>query len=214
MGQGCCGITIGTARTASAAAFIRNRWVCRRSLSTAPRWRRNPAASRTAGGVPAWLWVERRGSHIAGALLADHLPDAEFISPNAPFPCAQNPFGGFEWFGLEDRSAEKRLSGTRAAAIHLDAFLDGALRDRGLDESKLALVGFSPGHDDVAACGTAAQDRPRGDRRLFRRADRAGSAGDGAEIETAGAAGARHRGSDGALRGHGAPRCRRCRDWA
>jgi phospholipase/carboxylesterase len=76
---------------------------------------------------------------------ADRLPDAEFISPNAPFPCEQNPFGGFQWFGLEDRSAETRLAGTRAAAIHLDRFLDAALKERRLDESKLALVGFSQG---------------------------------------------------------------------
>jgi phospholipase/carboxylesterase len=76
---------------------------------------------------------------------ADQLPEAEFVSPNAPFPCEQNPFGGFQWFGLEDRSAEMRLDGTRAAAVHLDAFLDAALKARGLDESKLALVGFSQG---------------------------------------------------------------------
>jgi phospholipase/carboxylesterase len=76
---------------------------------------------------------------------ADLLPDAEFISPNAPFPCEQNPFGGFQWFGLEDRSAEMRLGGTRAAATHLDRFLDVALKQRRLDESKLALVGFSQG---------------------------------------------------------------------
>jgi phospholipase/carboxylesterase len=76
---------------------------------------------------------------------ADLLPDAEFISPNAPFPCEQNPFGGFQWFGLEDRSAEMRLGGTRAAATHLDRFLDVALKARGLDESRLALVGFSQG---------------------------------------------------------------------
>src|SRR3982751_3347545 len=76
---------------------------------------------------------------------ADLLPDAEFVSPNAPFPCEQNPFGGFQWFGLEDRSAEMRLGGTRAAATHLDRFLDVALKERGLDESKLALVGFSQG---------------------------------------------------------------------
>lgn len=76
---------------------------------------------------------------------ADLLPDAEFVSPNAPFPCEQNPFGGFQWFGLEDRSAEMRLGGTRAAATHLDRFLDVALKTRGLDESRLALVGFSQG---------------------------------------------------------------------
>jgi phospholipase/carboxylesterase len=76
---------------------------------------------------------------------ADLLPDAEFVSPNAPFPCEQNPFGGYQWFGLEDRSPATKLAGTRAAATVLDAFLDDALKSRGLDESKLALVGFSQG---------------------------------------------------------------------
>jgi phospholipase/carboxylesterase len=76
---------------------------------------------------------------------ADLLPDAEFISPNAPFPCEQNPFGGFQWFGLEERNPAMMLAGTRAAATILDSFLDDALKARGLDESRLALVGFSQG---------------------------------------------------------------------
>jgi phospholipase/carboxylesterase len=76
---------------------------------------------------------------------ADQLPDAEFLSPNAPFPCEMNPFGGFQWFGLEERNAAMMLGGTRAAATILDAYLDSVLQARGLDESKLALVGFSQG---------------------------------------------------------------------
>src|SRR3954468_16049545 len=67
---------------------------------------------------------------------SDLLPDAEFVSPNAPFPCEQNPFGGFQWFGLEDRSTEMRLAGTRAAATILDAYLDDALKARGLDANR------------------------------------------------------------------------------
>lgn len=76
---------------------------------------------------------------------ADLLPDAEFVSPNAPFPCEMNPFGGYQWFGLEDRSPATKLAGTRAAATLLDAFLDEALEARGLDARRLALVGFSQG---------------------------------------------------------------------
>jgi phospholipase/carboxylesterase len=37
------------------------------------------------------------------------------------------------------------LGGTRAAAAILDAWLDTTLKARGLDETKLALVGFSQG---------------------------------------------------------------------
>jgi phospholipase/carboxylesterase len=76
---------------------------------------------------------------------ADLLPDAEFVSPNAPFPCEMNPFGGFQWFGLEERNPAMMLAGTRAATTILDAWLDEALNARGLDESSLALVGFSQG---------------------------------------------------------------------
>ncbi|MDQ7249515.1 alpha/beta hydrolase [Dongia sedimenti] len=111
-----------------------------------------PSVAPKSGGAPKQLVVFLHGYGSNGEDLislapywADLLPDAEFVSPNAPFPCEQNPFGGFQWFGLEDRSAEMRLGGTRAAATHLDAFLDAALRARGLDESKLALVGFSQG---------------------------------------------------------------------
>jgi phospholipase/carboxylesterase len=76
---------------------------------------------------------------------ADTLPDTEFVSPNAPFPCEENPFGGFQWFGFRDRSPEMILGGTRAAAAILDGYLDTQLKARGFDESKLALVGFSQG---------------------------------------------------------------------
>lgn len=111
-----------------------------------------PSVAPKSGGAPKQLVVFLHGYGSSGEDLislapywADLLPDAEFVSPNAPFPCEQNPFGGFQWFGLEDRSAEMRLGGTRAAATQLDAFLDEALKARGLDESKLALVGFSQG---------------------------------------------------------------------
>jgi phospholipase/carboxylesterase len=67
---------------------------------------------------------------------ADLLPDAAFVSPNAPFPCEANPWGGFQWFGLD---------GTQAAAEILNGWLDVELAARGLDESRLALVGFSQG---------------------------------------------------------------------
>src|SRR6185437_13988009 len=72
------------------------------------------------------------------------LPDAEFISPNAPFPCDMAPYGR-QWFSLQERTPATILAGVRAAAPILDGFLDAALAERGLDASKLALVGFSQG---------------------------------------------------------------------
>jgi phospholipase/carboxylesterase len=111
-----------------------------------------PGVAPKSGAKPKQLVVFLHGYGSNGDDLislapywADLLPDAEFVSPNAPFPCEQNPFGGYQWFGLEERNAGMMLAGTRAAATILDAYLDEALKSRGLDESKLALVGFSQG---------------------------------------------------------------------
>ena len=72
------------------------------------------------------------------------IPDAEFISPNAPFPCDMAPYG-YQWFSVQDRSPSAVLAGVRAAAPSLDAFIDDALHKRGLEASDAALVGFSQG---------------------------------------------------------------------
>lgn len=72
------------------------------------------------------------------------LPDAVFVSPNAPFPCDMAPMG-YQWFSLADRSLDSKLAGVRAAAPILDAFIDGLLQRFNLGADKLALVGFSQG---------------------------------------------------------------------
>lgn len=76
--------------------------------------------------------------------LAQALPDAEFIAPDAPFHYDQAPFG-HQWFSLSDRNPFALTNGVRIAAPILDAFLDAELRCRGLDDDDLALVGFSQG---------------------------------------------------------------------
>jgi phospholipase/carboxylesterase len=72
------------------------------------------------------------------------VPDAEFISPNAPFPCDMAPYG-YRGFSGQDRTPEAVLAGVRAAAPSLDGFIDEELQKRGLTESDTALVGFSQG---------------------------------------------------------------------
>ncbi len=72
------------------------------------------------------------------------LPETEFLSPHAPFPCDMAPMG-YQWFSFQERTPEAVLAGVRAAAPFLDGFIDEALETRGLDESRLALVGFSQG---------------------------------------------------------------------
>jgi phospholipase/carboxylesterase len=79
------------------------------------------------------------------------LPDGAFVSPHAHERCAGAPMGR-QWFalsaarGVDDaRSADDRLRGAEAARPVIDAFLDEELARLGLDESRLALCGFSQG---------------------------------------------------------------------
>ena len=110
-----------------------------------------PQQPPASGGAPRQLVVLLHGVGADGSDLiglapywAELLPDAEFLSPDAPFPCDMAPFGR-QWFSLQDRSPDAILAGVRAAAPILDGFLDEALAQRGLDERSLALVGFSQG---------------------------------------------------------------------
>jgi phospholipase/carboxylesterase len=78
------------------------------------------------------------------------LPGAAFVSPHASEPCAGAPLGR-QWFALSNRppddpaGAEDRWNGVVKARGALDAFLDAELERLGLDNSRLALVGFSQG---------------------------------------------------------------------
>jgi phospholipase/carboxylesterase len=72
------------------------------------------------------------------------LPDAAFVSPHAPEPCAGAPMGR-QWFALTFRDPDERWRGVNAAAPILNRFLDAELGRRNLPASALALVGFSQG---------------------------------------------------------------------
>jgi len=72
------------------------------------------------------------------------LPDAAFVSPHAPEPCAQAPVGR-QWFGLTFRDPDERWRGVTKAGPVLDRFLDTELARRNLPPGALALVGFSQG---------------------------------------------------------------------
>jgi len=77
--------------------------------------------------------------------LSQALPDTVFLSPNAPYPCEGNPFGGFQWFDVWQKEDENRLTAVRYAEKIVNAFIDVELEKRGLDESKLVFLGFSQG---------------------------------------------------------------------
>lgn len=79
--------------------------------------------------------------------MAPHLPDTAFVAPDAPEPCAGNPFGR-QWFPIPwlDGSSEAAAeAGLAAAAADLDGFIDARLKAAGLTPDRLALVGFSQG---------------------------------------------------------------------
>lgn len=110
-----------------------------------------PSRPPVAGGKPSRLVILLHGLGADGNDLIGLqqywgrlVPEAEFVSPNAPFPCDMAPWG-YQWFSVQDRSPATVLAGVRAAAPSLDAYIDGELQKRGLTEADAVLVGFSQG---------------------------------------------------------------------
>ncbi|MEM6438298.1 MAG: dienelactone hydrolase family protein [Pseudomonadota bacterium] len=80
-------------------------------------------------------------------VLADHLPTAEFRSPNAPQACTVNPMGR-QWFPIPqmDGSTEaQRNAGFAASQQALNAWLDQTAEDTGVPAARTLLLGFSQG---------------------------------------------------------------------
>ena len=80
-----------------------------------------PSRPPASGGRPDRLVILLHGLGADGndlIGLAPHwarlLPTAEFVSPNAPFPCDTAPYG-YQWFSAQDRSPAAVLAGVRAA---------------------------------------------------------------------------------------------------
>jgi phospholipase/carboxylesterase len=110
-----------------------------------------PSRPPASGGKPKQLVILLHGLGADGSDLiglapywAQLLPEAEFVSPNAPFPCDMGPYG-HQWFSVQDRTPATVLAGVRAAAPILDAFIEDALTERRLEPGSLAIAGFSQG---------------------------------------------------------------------
>lgn len=110
-----------------------------------------PERPSSSGNAPKQLVVFLHGLGADGndliglaPLFAETLPDAHFISPNAPFPCDMAPFGR-QWFSLLDRKEEVVLAGVQEAYPILNNFLDEQLKRFELSDDQLVLVGFSQG---------------------------------------------------------------------
>jgi phospholipase/carboxylesterase len=76
------------------------------------------------------------------------IPNARFVSPNAPENCDMATPGtqaGFQWFSLQSREESDMLSGARDAEPILNKFIDEQKKKYNLSEDKIALIGFSQG---------------------------------------------------------------------
>jgi phospholipase/carboxylesterase len=110
-----------------------------------------PRLPPAAGGAARSLVVFLHGYGADGNDLiglgrewARALPHTAFVSPNAPELCPGTPMGR-QWFPLTMRDPTEFARGVAKARPALDTFLDAELQRLQLDESALALVGFSQG---------------------------------------------------------------------
>jgi phospholipase/carboxylesterase len=110
-----------------------------------PRW--GPAS----GAAPRQLVVLAHGLGADGHDLIDlgphwsrALPDALFVAPNAPEPCAGTAFGR-QWFELWDRAPAHLAASVAVAAADLTGFVEAELARLGLPPDAVALMGFSQG---------------------------------------------------------------------
>ena len=110
-----------------------------------------PSLATASGGPPRHLVILLHGVGADGNDLiglaprfAKSMPDAFFVSPNAPFAYDMAPIGR-QWFSIRDFDPEARLAGALGAAPILEAFIDAQLTRHGLGADRLALVGFSQG---------------------------------------------------------------------
>ncbi len=106
----------------------------------------------SSGGPPkqiVLLLLHGYGSNGADLIsLAPHwqqvLPDALFLSPNAPQRCG-GMGSGYQWWPLTASTPQALASGATGAAPAIDAFIDRKLTQYGLGDADLAIVGFSQG---------------------------------------------------------------------
>jgi phospholipase/carboxylesterase len=110
-----------------------------------------PSLAPASGGAARQLVVLFHGYGADGSDLiplgeawSTVLPDAAFVAPNGPEPCADFPIGR-QWFPLALRDPAEIAKGLAGVAPTVTAFLDGRLKSLGLGAENLVLAGFSQG---------------------------------------------------------------------
>jgi phospholipase/carboxylesterase len=83
---------------------------------------------------------------------ASVLPDAGFVAPHAPNPCAQAPTGR-EWYPIPTTGDPAQNPDIAAALEALDRFITDECKRAPLSENSVALVGFSQGAMMALAAG-------------------------------------------------------------
>jgi phospholipase/carboxylesterase len=87
------------------------------------------------------------------------LPDALFVSVDAPFP-HESGFGR-QWWSVADRSPSVVEAGVRGAAEYLNRFVDAEMARLGLPPARYALMGFSQGAMTALFTGLRRASGPR-----------------------------------------------------
>lgn len=104
-----------------------------------------------SGNAPKQLVIFMHGVGADGndlISLAPHfariLPNAHFLSPDAPFACDMAPFGR-QWFSLLNRDPEILYTEAEKSRPIVNSFIDNQLSRFDLSDQDLILVGFSQG---------------------------------------------------------------------
>jgi phospholipase/carboxylesterase len=125
-----------------------------------------PCRAAASGGAPKQLVVFLHGRGANGddliglaPAMAQHLPDAMFLSPDAPLS-VDGFSSGLQWFDSGNRDPEHIAAGVRAAAPAIDAYLDHHLAENGLIDADLAIFGFSQGCHMTLHLGLRRQNCP------------------------------------------------------
>ncbi|MEG9860992.1 MAG: dienelactone hydrolase family protein [Parvularculales bacterium] len=110
-----------------------------------------PRLPPTASGPPGRLVILCHGYGADGndlISLGPHwqklMPDAAFVAPNAPQPCAMGGTG-YQWFPITRTDPTETERGVTVATPVLEEFIKAELSHYQLTQDRLALVGFSQG---------------------------------------------------------------------